>query len=49
MGPKKWPKQVAFILFRQRKNKFVRDNRTKKETNVGHSINENSKQSLGLG
>ena len=25
MAPKKWPKQAAFILFRQRNNKFVRN------------------------
>ena len=25
MGSKKWPKQVAFTLFRQRKIKFVRN------------------------
>ena len=25
MGPKKWPKLAAFILFRQRNNKFVRN------------------------
>ena len=24
MGPKKWSKQAAFELFRQRNNKFVR-------------------------
>ena len=25
MGPKKWPKQAAFLLFRLRNNKFVRN------------------------
>ena len=25
MGPKKWPKQKAFIFFRQRNNKFKRN------------------------
>ena len=25
IAPKKWPKQAAFILFRQRNNKFMRN------------------------
>ena len=44
MGPKKWPKQAVFILFRQKTpNKFVR-NWHDKETGLGCP---NSEESMG--
>ena len=47
MGPKKWPKQVVLMLFRQRNNKFVRIRHDKK-TGFGYPISEKSKKSLDL-
>ena len=47
--PKKWPKQEAFILFRQRNNKFSKELTEWINVGFGCSIREKSKQSLSLG
>lgn len=48
MELKKWPKQLLFILFRQRKN--TREELTGQSYfSLGCSISDQSKQSLGLG
>ena len=43
-----WPKQAAFILFRQRNSKFER-NWPDKEVEFGCLISKQFKKSLGLG
>ena len=49
MGPKKWTKQEAFILFRQRNNTFVKNGTGQRNVAFGYLISEDSKPSLGLG
>ena len=48
MGSKKWPKQAAFILFRQI-IKLCEELTGQGNLSFGCSISEESKQSLGLG
>ena len=49
-GPKKWPKEPAFILFRPKKKKYIYEELTE-QRNLGFGclISEESKQSLAWG
>ena len=48
MRPKWWPKQAAFILFKQRNNKFVRNSQDKEAWVWGGQLVKNPNR-VGLG